>query len=137
MGTDSDTPVWRQPRFAQSQSSAPSRDGTARRLDSRAAWLGAAVLIFAASTWVAFTQEPRPNPFAPVRTLSPDWWRYPVEHNAFKRLPEIGNDLAGLHVSADGRRIWAVGDALVIVRSTDGGRTWLRRSTFFMSMGSK
>ena len=96
--------------------------------DPRYLWLGIAALVFAVGTGLALYQDPRPDPFQPVQTLSPDWWRYPVERNAFKRLPAIGGSLNAVYAHKDGRRLWAVGDAGLIVHSDDGGRTWVRQT---------
>lgn len=110
----------------------PSADAPApsRRfggLDPRHLWLAAAALIIGAATAIALTQEPRPDPWRPVQTLSPDWWRYPVERNAFRRLPVISGNLRAVHAHPDGMRLWAVGEAGLIVHSADGGRSWRRQ----------
>jgi len=56
-------------------------------------WFALALLLFGLFTLIAHRQAPRPDPFQPVQTLSWDWWQYPLERNAFKRLPVITSDL--------------------------------------------
>ena len=111
---------------AKSAAQAPAA-GLAPGLDPRYVWLAIAALIFTLGTWLALTQDPRPNPLSPVQTLSPDWWRFPVERNAFKRLPVIDGELNAVHAHPGGRDIWAVGNAGLIVHSADGGRAWERQ----------
>jgi hypothetical protein len=48
-----------------------------------------AAALIAAAAFVAARQEPRPDPFANPPVTSLDWWRYPIERNAFKRLPSV------------------------------------------------
>ena len=89
--------------------------------------IGTAFLICVLSTLIAFTQNPYPDPFKPIQVLSKDWWLYPREANAFKRLPVIGSDLNDIHVSDDGRKIWVVGRKGMIAHSKDGGLTWKKQ----------
>ncbi|MBK6864755.1 MAG: PASTA domain-containing protein [Ideonella sp.] len=98
-----------------------------------AAALGVVLLVLAAllSVW----QAPRPDPFTPVRVLSLDWWQHPVETNAFLRLAAIDAPLDAVHAAADGRRIWAVGGAGVIVHSDDQGAHWRRQPIDFTALG--
>lgn len=58
----------------------------------------------------------------------PDWWRYPLERNAFKRNVITG-DLNSLFALADTELLWAVGDGGFIVHSNDGGRTWRQQGS--------
>ena len=113
-----------------SASGVPERpEGTAVSR-ARARWLTAAVVLFGFSSFVAFFQAPRPHPGKKVEVLSWDWWRYPRESNAFLLLQEITVDLNGVYaLPGDGpgkERVWAVGSAGLIVRSVDGGRTWVK-----------
>lgn len=109
------------------ESFSSTASGPLGRIDARYLWLASAALIAAASTWFALLQDPRPDPWQPVQFLSPDWWQHPVERNAFKRLPAIAGDLRAIHSHKDGKRLWAVGTAGLIVHSADGGRTWTRQ----------
>lgn len=87
-----------------------------------------AVLLFLGSTLVAYLQSPRPNPFQPVSFLSLDWWRYPIERNAFKRLPVITSDLNAVFALPGTDKVWAVGDGGMIVYSDNGGKTWTQQN---------
>jgi photosystem II stability/assembly factor-like uncharacterized protein len=88
-------------------------------------WLGLALMLALLSTVIAFQQAPHRNAFRPEPKLwSWDYWAYPVERNAFRRLPAIAGNLNDLAVSEDGRHIWAVGDGGLIVYSTDAGVSW-------------
>lgn len=53
------------------------------------------------------------------------WWLYPVERNAYLRLPYTA-DLAlnAIHTSPDGQKIWVVGEGALILHSPDGGLHW-------------
>ena len=97
---------------------------------ARARWLTAAVVVFGFSSFVALFQTPRPHPGKKVEVFSWDWWRYPRESNAFLLLQEITVDLNGIYaLPGDGpgkERVWAVGNTGLIVRSVDGGRTWVQ-----------
>lgn len=90
-----------------------------------ASLLLAAILILLVGSWLAFTQAPRQNPYAPV-SLS-DRFFYPIEVNPFQRLPKISWNLNGVYVLPESDRVWAVGDQGLIVHSTDGGLTWRRQ----------
>ncbi|MCC6295751.1 MAG: hypothetical protein IT469_03470, partial [Pseudomonadales bacterium] len=78
------------------------------------------------STWFAATQPPRPDPFRPIGNwdvAKADWWRYPLERNAFRRTV-IAADLNAVFVLPDSKQVWAVGGGGLIVHSDDDGRTW-------------
>ena len=97
---------------------------------ARARWLTAAVVLFGFSSFVAFIQTPRPHPGKKVEVFNWDWWRYPRESNAFLLLQEITVDLNDIYaLPGDGpgkEKVWAVGNGGLIVRSVDGGRTWVK-----------
>ncbi len=97
---------------------------------ARARWLTAAVVLFGFSSFVAFIQTPRPHPGKKVEVFNWDWWRYPRESNAFLLLQEITVDLNDIYaLPGDGpgkKKVWAVGNGGLIVRSVDGGRTWVK-----------
>lgn len=88
--------------------------------------LVAALLLFLATTWVAFTQAPRFNALQPP-TLAERLW-YPWETNAVKRLPVVIGNLNDLFVLPDSPLVWAVGDGGLILHSTDGGITWVQQT---------
>ncbi len=108
---------------------AAKRKGGGWGLPGRALTLVVAPLWLAAISVLAFHQAPAPNPFAPPLFLSFDWWRHPIERHAAARLPLIAGALHGLHVSTDGRAIWAVGSDGLILHSADGGALWVRQDT--------
>ena len=81
----------------------------------------------ASATFLALRQPPRADPFQPVSPGSADWWLYPVERNAFKRLPTILDDLHDAFVLPGTQKIWVVGAAGLIAHSADSGRTWNRQ----------
>ena len=78
--------------------------------------------IFVAGSWYALSQSPRLTPYTPA-TLA-DNFLYPVESNAFERLPKISPHLSDVFALPDSRLIWAVGDNGLIIHSPDGGVTW-------------
>ena len=77
--------------------------------------------ILLAGSWLAFNQSPRQNPYAPV-SLS-DEFLYPIEKNAFQRLAEISTSLNDVFALPNSQQIWAVGNAGLIIHSTDGGES--------------
>ncbi len=82
-------------------------------------------LILIISSLIAFTQQPRSDPFAaPPQTLSANWWKYPLERNAFRRLPSITGELRDVFALPSGKHIWLVGNGGLIVHSADGGQSW-------------
>ncbi|SHJ85516.1 Uncharacterized protein SAMN02745165_03356 [Malonomonas rubra DSM 5091] len=90
-------------------------------------YLGAALLLLLASL-VAFSQSPQPNPLKQIEPFSLEWWRYPLELNAHKRLPVIDADLNDIFVLPDTELIWVVGSGGLILHSDDGGTSWKRQS---------
>jgi len=85
-------------------------------------------LLLLLSAWVAWQQQPDPNPYS----AAPDWssgnfWKYPIEHNAFQRLPKINTRLND--VFTDNQKIWAVGDNGIIIHSNNGGQSWAAQSS--------
>jgi len=96
---------------------------------SRLSWWLAAALVLAGSVWISVSQEPWPNPFEPRPGLtSLDWWRYPVEHNVFRRLPVVTETILDI-ASPDGIHVWCVGFGGLILHSDDGGRAWVAQAT--------
>ena len=94
--------------------------------NGRALWLLAAVASVVVTTLVASVQPLRPNALVEPPTFSADWWYYPQETNAFKRLPVIPENLNDVALLADGDSLVAVGDNGLIVRSEDGGLSWAK-----------
>src|SRR5688572_21703005 len=94
-----------------------------RRWDIRYYYLVLSALVLAASTVLAFRQMPSPDAFASWRWDDAAWWRYPVERNAYKRLPVLRGITALMPLPADADHlVAAVGPALLY--SEDGGASW-------------
>jgi len=100
---------------------------TAPRRSLRGWLFAAAVGLFIAVTWIALHQGTRPDPYQPAQLLSGDWWRYPVEQNAFHRLPTINDKINDVFSLSGSKEVWAVGDEGLILHSGDGGRSWERQ----------
>lgn len=106
---------------------AAAAEPTSGALDARSGWLLAALVSLLLSSYLAFTQAPDPDPWRSRAALSADWWRYPLEQNAFRRLPRITapvNDL--VRVPGTDTVLIAVGQGGLIARSEDGGDSWQR-----------
>ncbi|HEY5674642.1 MAG TPA: YCF48-related protein [Malonomonas sp.] len=111
------------------QAAPPSADGVQQPLLSVRLWsFLAAVLLLLISTVIAFNQNPHPNPLTPLKLTSSDYWRYPLERNAFKRLPLIDANLNDLFLLPGTELLWAVGSGGMILHSSDGGRSWSEQS---------
>jgi hypothetical protein len=70
-----------------------------KRPPAGAAWLLAATaLLLLSSLWAFSLQEPYPDTDRQPALLSFDWWRYPVEANSSKRLPDcFTSSLVAVH----------------------------------------
>jgi photosystem II stability/assembly factor-like uncharacterized protein len=98
-------------------------------------WLHAGLLLLvllavALSTWLASMQAPHPDPWRRMGTWDVerlDWWRYPLERNAFKRTLVQGN-LNGVFNLPGTDQLWVVGQDGLILHSGDGGRTWVQQN---------
>jgi photosystem II stability/assembly factor-like uncharacterized protein len=81
-----------------------------------------ALAIAATSFALAFRQTIRPDPFRPA-TLA-ERLLYPMQANAFAQGQVIRSDLRTVFALPDGEHVWAAGSGGLLLRSTDGGRTW-------------
>jgi len=90
----------------------------------RSHWVSAALLVLIASTLNTFRQSPAPDPIQSPSLFSFEWWRYPLERNPHKRLPEIKCDLNAIFALPDGQNVWAVGNLGMIAHSADDGHEW-------------
>ena len=116
-------------RSARSQPSSSAMSQTLPpRINSGWWWVTAAGILFSLTSWIAFTQAPRPDlPVAPGSAwVSADWWLHPMERNAMRRLPSIRAGLSSIFSLPDGKHLWAVGMGGMIVYSQDGGTSWQR-----------
>ncbi|RLJ17577.1 hypothetical protein DJ030_13475 [bacterium endosymbiont of Escarpia laminata] len=77
---------------------------------------------FITVSWLALTQKPYHDVFHEPSGI--DFLLYPIERNAFKRLPVIAQSLNDLHVLPDGAHLWVVGSEGLILHSRDGGNCW-------------
>ena len=75
----------------------------------------------------AFLQPPVPDPFQPTGASFLNWLRYPIERNAHLRLPFISGYLSSITFSGDWRTGWIVGSDGTILKTEDGGETWMPR----------
>lgn len=85
-----------------------------------------ALLLAVASAWIGARQAPHPDLWRPIANWDMtrwDWWAYPLERNAFKRVVVRG-DLFAVHTLADGSQAWAVGSDGLILHTGDGGLNW-------------
>jgi photosystem II stability/assembly factor-like uncharacterized protein len=93
-----------------------------------AAFLAAMVILIAATAVMHF-QLPAPDPFVLVEGWS--WWQYPIERNAFQRLPVLSGDPHLLYVLPNSTHAW-VGSGFYerpfVMHSADRGVTWERIS---------
>lgn len=90
---------------------------------SRAVPAALAVVIALVSSVVAFRQDSRPDPFRPATWG--ETFSYPMQTNAFAaRTQVIRSDLEAVFALPDGKHVWAAGSGGLLLRSTDGGRTW-------------
>lgn len=80
------------------------------------------LVIFLLSSYAAVTQKPHADAFSGPTGVESLW--YPIERNAFRRLPVIGADINDIHVHHDKKRLWAVGEGGLILHSHDGGFCW-------------
>lgn len=91
----------------------------------RSWWLAVAAAWIAGCFALAAWQSPHPDVFrSAVAQPLLDWLLYPVEDNAWQRLPGISTDLSSVAFASDGRRGWAAGGGGAIFATSDGGLSW-------------
>jgi photosystem II stability/assembly factor-like uncharacterized protein len=122
---------------AQSTTSGPRSavPGRSLRLPSRRtliliglAWIGLASI-------VAVRQTPSGDPRQPTGPQHFAWWWHPVERNPLLRLPTTGS-LIRIRRHPETGALYAVGAGGMILRSTDGGRTWNQRPVTWLPEGT-
>ncbi len=86
-------------------------------------WIGACG--FLAFSALALQQAPNPDPGRSLSYANLDWWLYPIETNAAKRLPAIDADLNAVAISSTGQ-IWVAGNGGLVIHSENSGRSWRR-----------
>jgi photosystem II stability/assembly factor-like uncharacterized protein len=90
---------------------------------------GAALVLFAVSSFIAFRQEPRLDAYLRPSPLAAEWWWHPIERNAPRRLPLVWgnlNDVFALR-GKDAGKVWVVGEGGLVLHSDDYGRHWTRQ----------
>ena len=108
-------------------SSSGSEAPTTRPYKAARFWIP--VWIFLLTSGLALWQSPRPDALRPPRWVaSIAWWRYPLEWNAANRLPKIECSLNAIQAVPNTTSVWAVGNKGMVVTSSDGGRTWTKKS---------
>ena len=106
---------------------------SATRLKREVWWFIAAAAGLLAGA-AGLLQPPRADPFQVVTPwTSSDWWRHPIERNAFTRLAAVSGGLNHVFALPDGKNVWAVGNGGLIVHSADGGKTWEQQSNIQLS----
>lgn len=90
----------------------------------RAGLFLAALALFLGASYLALTQAPRPFPLKPDTAW--EAFYYPVERNAFARMPRISENLNDVFVVPDSGDVWVVGEKGLILHSRDGGARWER-----------
>src|SRR5436305_5932071 len=98
-------------------------------------WLVVGGVGFVAATVAAFVQPPRDNPLVPTQSLA-QWFKEPIEVNAWRRLPFFGQLRNVFFV--DKTYGWALSERGTILATTDGGLDWKIQysdgSQYFTSM---
>lgn len=100
----------------------PDSGGSASSARRPAMVIGTLVLI--AGTVVAALQSPHHPPVTNAGMLTRDWWLYPVERNALRRVALVPGSLHAVFALSGTSLVWVVGDGGLVARSADGGRTW-------------
>ncbi len=100
-------------------------------LRRRQARLSAAAVLFVLTTAVAFLQPPKPDPDETFQVHHAGWWLYPIEENAFQRLPRFSGRILGFASPPGTETLWAVGTGSLVLKSEDGGGTWRQVSLTF------
>ncbi len=87
-----------------------------------------AALLLLLATWLAFTQPGRAIVSSTASISGPArlWQKfaYPLEHNAFLRLPVLSSDINDVFALPDGEHVWAVGAGGLILYSPNAGQCW-------------
>lgn len=90
------------------------------------------LVLFIVTTIIAFNQRPWSDPFNPPEF--PESLLYPIEQNAFKRLPVVTADLMDVFALPDTEIIWVIGKGAMILHSKDGGENWEQQTVDFNSL---
>jgi hypothetical protein len=91
-------------------------------------WLLAAAVLAIGCTALALFQSPAPDPDTSPRGM--EWWRYPIERNAWLRVPHVPSiqqQESALLLSCgpcDKPQVWVSTRQGRILRSDDAGKSW-------------
>lgn len=107
------------------QTSEPLAPSFRRKL--RSSVLAVTALMSVVISFVAMRQQPHPDPYRASPWNEIEFWLYPIEHNAHRRLPLVNQNIYDVHSVPETTHIWAVGDGGLILHSSDAGRTWERQ----------
>jgi len=94
---------------------------------SKTVFLLLSLLTVLISSAIAFSQNPYPDAYKARALFSKEWFQYPVETNAFLRLPVISG-VNDSFILPDGEHIWMVGKSGLILYSDNGGLSWQRQT---------
>ncbi|MDQ3253536.1 MAG: hypothetical protein M3R15_06465 [Acidobacteriota bacterium] len=83
--------------------------------------------MFTVASITAFKQPLNPDPYRAATFPSLNWFLYPSEQNAHRRLHEIQCDLNAIYALDGTEKIWAVGNRGLVAHSDDGGRSWRKQ----------
>jgi len=83
--------------------------------------------MFTVASIIAFKQPLNPDPYRAATFPSLNWFLYPSEQNAHRRLHEIKCDLNAIYALDGTEKIWAVGNRGLVAHSDDGGRSWRKQ----------
>ncbi|MBX3747275.1 MAG: hypothetical protein KF833_18355 [Verrucomicrobiae bacterium] len=108
-------------------SASDPRDGRRRNWEvnrARLRWFGAGLAVLLVSGgWFCWLQPPLPVGLVRAGFPSWSWWWQPREEHAAMRLPRLPSARynASFFIKRSG---WVVGEAGLLVRTMDGGRSW-------------
>ena len=96
-------------------------------LRRRLPWLFPLIVFAVVAGLGAWLQPPTPDPFEPSGDSFLSSLRYPIERNPHLRLLSVSRDVQSVIFASDGRTGWAVGQSGMILKTADGGETWMLR----------
>jgi KAP family P-loop domain len=91
---------------------------------SRWFYFGLALFVAITASVIAFRQTLRSDPLNPPQFLSVDWWKYPLEVNAIRRVTLISSNIRDITVAPNTNTLWIAGQGGLLASSADGGQTW-------------
>ena len=95
----------------------------------RLPWLVLSIVMAFVAGLGGWLQPPAPDPFEPSGDSFLSSLRYPIERNPHLRLLSVSRDFQSVIFASDRRTGWAVGQSGAILKTADGGETWMLRSS--------